>query len=144
MDCSSQASLSIASSQGLLKLMSIESVMPSNYLILCQSLLLPTSVFPRIRIFSNESVLCIRWPEYWSFNFSISHSDEYSGLTSFWMDWFSLLVVQETLKSLPQHHSSKASILQSSAEADSGNIRHDWWKHQSSDYWKHWKHHTFD
>ena len=106
-----QASLSIANSQSLLKLMSIESVMPSNHLILCRPLFLPPSIFPSIRVFSNESVLRIRWPKYWNFNFSISSSNEYSGLISFRMDWLDLLVVQETLKSLLQHHSSKASIL---------------------------------
>ena len=106
-----QASLSIANSQSLLKLMSIELVMPSNHLILCRPLLL-LSIFPSIRVFSNESVLCIRWPKYCSFNFSISPSNEYSGLTSFRMDWLDILEVQETLKSLLQHHSSKTSILQ--------------------------------
>ena len=106
-----QASLSITNFQSLLKLMSIESVMPSNHLILCHPLLLPPSVFPSIRVFSNESVLCIRWPKYWSFSFSISPSNEYSGLISFRIDWFDLLAVQVTLKSLLQHHSSKASIL---------------------------------
>ena len=95
--------------------MSIESVVPSNYLILYCPLLLLTSLFPRIRAFSNESVLCIRWPKYWSFSFSISPSNEYSGLISFRIDWFDLLAVQGTLKSLIQHHSSKASILQCSA-----------------------------
>jgi len=110
-----QASLSITNSQSLLKLMSIESVMPSNHLILCCPLLLPPSIFPRIRVFSNESVLRIRWPKYWSFNFNISPSNEYSGLISFRMDWLDLLAVQRTLKSLLQHHSSKASILQHSA-----------------------------
>ena len=105
-----QASLSITNSQSLFKLMSIESVMPSNHLILCCPLLLPPSIFPSIRALSNESVLQIRWPEYWSFSFSISPSNEYSGLISFRMDWFDL-AVQGTLKSLPQHHSSKASIL---------------------------------
>ena len=105
-----QASLSITSSQSLLKLMSIESVMPSNHLILCLPLLLP-SIFPSIRVFSNESVLLIRWPKYWSFNFSISPSNEYSGLISFRMDWLDLLPVQRILKNLIQHHSSKASIL---------------------------------
>ena len=110
-----QASPSIASSWSLLKLMSIESVMPSNYLILCCPLLLPPSIFPSIRGFSNESVLHIRWPKYWSFSFSISPSNEYSGLISFRMDWFDLLAVQGTLKSLLQHHSSKASILLCSA-----------------------------
>ena len=106
-----QASLSITNSQKLLKLMSIESVMPSTYLILCCPLLLLPSIFPRIRIFSNESVLHIRWPNYWSFCFNISPSDEYSGLISFRMDWFDLLTVQGILKSL-QHHSSKASVHQ--------------------------------
>ena len=107
-----QASLSITNSRGLLKLKSIESVMPSNHFILCCPLL-PPSVFPSIRVFSNESVLCIRWPQYYSF--SISTSGEYSGLISFWMDWLDLLAVQRTLKSLLQHHSSKASILRHSA-----------------------------
>ena len=96
----------------LLKLMSIESVMASNHLILCHPLLLPPSVFPSIRVFSNESIICIRWPKYWSF--SISPSNEYSGLTSFRMVWLDLLAVQGTLKSLLQNHSSKASILQHS------------------------------
>ena len=105
-----QASLSITNSRSLLKLRSIESVMPSNYLILSRPLL-PPSIFPNIRVFSNESVLCVRWPDYWSFSFSISPSSEYSGLISCRMDWFDLLVVQRTLKSLLQHHSSKASIL---------------------------------
>ena len=94
--------------------LSIESVMPSSCLILCCPLLLPTSIFPSIRVFSNESVLCIRWPKYWSFSFNISPSDEYSGLISFRMDWLDLLEVQGTLKSLLQHHSSKASILRHS------------------------------
>ena len=107
-----QASLSITNSQSLPKLMSITSVIPSNHLILCPPLLLPPSIFPSIRVFSNESVLHIRWPKYWSFSFSISPSNEYSGLTSFRMDWLDLLAVQGTLKSLLQHHSSKASILQ--------------------------------
>ena len=109
-----QASLSITNSWSLLRLMSIESVMPSNHLILCCHLLLPPSIFPSIRVFSNESVLCIRWPKYWSFSFSISPSNEYSGLISFRMDWLDL-AVQGTLKSLLQHHSSKASILHHSA-----------------------------
>ena len=104
-----QASLSITNSQSLLKLMSIESVMPSNHLILCCPLLLPPSIFPSIRVFSNESVLRIRWPKYWSFSFSISPFNEYSGLVSFRMDWFNLLA--GILKSLLQHHSSKASNL---------------------------------
>ena len=105
-----QASLSITNSQSLLKLMSIDSVMPSNYLILCRPLLLLPSIFPSIRICSYESVLHIRWPQYWSFSFSISPSNEYSGLISFRMDWLDLLAVQGALKSLLQHHSSKASI----------------------------------
>ena len=109
-----QASLSITNSQSLLKLMSVESVMPSNHLILCRPLLLLPSIFPGIRVFSSESVL-IRWPNYWSFRFSISPSKEYSGLISFRMDWFGLLAVQEILKSLVQYHSSKASILRCSA-----------------------------
>ena len=106
-----QASLSIANSWSLLKLMSIESVMPSNHLIFCHPLLLLPSFFPSIRVFSKESVLHIRWPKYWSFSFSISPFSEYSGLISFRMDWLDLLAVQGTLKSLLQHHSSKASIL---------------------------------
>ena len=110
-----QASLSITNSWGLLKHMSIESVMPSNHLILYHPLLLPPSIFPSIRVFSSESVLCIRWPKYWSFSISISPSNEYSGLISFRIDWLDLLVVQRTLKSLLQHHSSKASILWCSA-----------------------------
>ena len=105
-----QASLSIINSRSLPKLMSIESVMPYNHLILCYLLLLPTSIFPSIRVFSNESALCIRWPKYWSFSFSISPPNEYSGLISFRIDWFNLLAVQGTLKSLCQHHSSKATI----------------------------------
>ena len=110
-----QASLSITNSWNLPKLMSIESVMPSNHLILCHPLLLPPSIFPSIRVSSNESVLCIRWPKYLSFSFSISPSNEYSGLISFRMDWLNLLAVQGTLKRLLQHHSSKAAILQHSA-----------------------------
>ena len=106
-----QASLSTSNSQSLLKLMSIESVMPSNHLILCHPLLLPPSILPSIRVFSSESVLHIRWPKYWSFSFSISPSNEYSGLISFRMDWLGLLAVQGTFKNLLQHHSSKASIL---------------------------------
>ena len=106
-----QASLSITSSRSLLKFMSIESVMTSNHLILCHPLLLPPSIFPSIRVFSNESVLCFRWPKYWSFSFSISPSNEHSGLISFRMDWLDLLAAQGTLKSLLQHHSSKASTL---------------------------------
>ena len=107
------ASISITNSQSLLKLMSIESVMPSNHLILCRPLPLLPSIFPSIRVFSEESVLRIRWPKCWSFSFSISLSNEYSGLISFRMDWLDLLTVQGTLKSLLQHHSSKVSILNS-------------------------------
>ena len=110
MDYSTPGSLSITNSQSLLKLMSIKSVMPSNRLILCHPLLLPPSVFPSIRIFSNESVLPIRWPEDWSIIFSISPSNEYLGLISLKIDWFDLLAVKGALKSLLQHHSSKASI----------------------------------
>ena len=110
-----QASLSITNSQSLLKLMSIESVMPSNHLILCRPLLLPPSIFPRIRVFSNESALRIRWPRCWSFSFNISPSNEYSGLISFRTEWLYLLTVQGTLKGLLQHHSSKASVLWCSA-----------------------------
>ena len=110
-----QASLSITNTRSLLKLISIESVMPSNHLILCLPLLLLPSIFPRIRVFSNESVLHIRWPKYWSFSFNISPSNEYSGLISFRIDWLDLLEVQGILRSLLQHHSSKASILQHSA-----------------------------
>ena len=109
-----QASLSITNSQSLLKLMSIELVMPSNHLILCHPLLLLPSIFPSIRVFSNESVLCIRWPKYWSFSFSTSPSNEHSRLISFRIDWLDLLAVQGTLKSLLQHHSSKASVLRCS------------------------------
>ena len=110
-----QASLSITNSQSLLKPISIESVMPSNHLVLCHLLLLLPSIFPSIRVFSKESVLHIRWPKYWSFSFSTSASSEYPGLISFRMDWLDLLAVQGTLKSLLQHHSSKASILQCAA-----------------------------
>ena len=109
-----QASLSITNFWSLLKPMSIESVMPSNHLILCRPLFLPPSIFPSLRIFSNESFLHIRWPKCWSFSFSISPSNEYSGLISFRIDWFDLLTVQGTLKSLLQHHSSKASVLRCS------------------------------
>ena len=110
-----QASLPIINSQNLPKLMSIESVMPSNHLILCHPLLLLPSIFSSIRVFSKESVLCMRWPKYWSFSFSISPSDEYSGLISFRIDWFDLLAVQGTLRSILQHHHSKVSILWHSA-----------------------------
>ena len=106
-----QASLSITNSWSMLKLMSIELMMPFNHLILCHPLLLPPSVFPSIRVFSDESVLRIRWPKYWSLSFSTSLSNEYPGLISFRMNWLDLLAVQGTLKSLLQHHSSKTSIL---------------------------------
>ena len=110
-----QASLSITNSQSLLKCTSIESVMPSNHLILCHPLLLLPLIFPSIRVFSNESVLRIKWPKYWSFSFNIRPSNEYSELITFRMDWLDLLAVQQTLKSLLQHHNSKALILQHSA-----------------------------
>ena len=110
-----QASLSITNSWSLLKPISIESVIPSNHLILCHPLLLPPSIFPSVRVFSNELTLRIRWPKYWSFSFNISPSNEYSGLISFRMDWLDLLAVQGALKNLLQHHSSKASILRCSA-----------------------------
>ena len=131
-----QASLSITKSRSLLKLMSIELVMPSDHRILCSPLLLLISIFPSIRVFSNESVLGIRWPKYWSFSFSISPSNEYSGLISFRMDWLDLLAVQGTLKSLFQHHSSKASILRCSAFFYSPALTsiHDYWKNQGFDY----------
>ena len=105
---SRQASLSITNSQSLLRLMSIESVIPSNHLIFCRPLVLPPSIFPNIRVFSNESVFCIRWPKYWSFSFSISPSNEHSGLMSFRMDWLDLLALQGTLKNLLEHHSREA------------------------------------
>ena len=129
-----QASLSITNSQSQLKLMSIELVMPSNHLILWHPLLLLPSIFPSIRVFSNESVLHIRWPKYWSFSFSISPSSEYSGLISFKIDWFDL-VVQGTLKSLLQHHSSKASILWHSAFFIVPTLTsiYDYWKNHSFD-----------
>ena len=110
-----QASLSITISRSSLKLTSIESVMPSSHHILCRRLLLLPVILPRIRVFSSESTLCMRWPKYWSFSFNISPSNEHPGLISFRMDWLDLLAVQGTLKSLPQHHSSKASILRHSA-----------------------------
>ena len=133
-----QASLSITNSQSLLKLpelnklMSIESVMSSNHLILCCP---PAFNHSRIRVFSNESVLCIRWPKYWSFSFSISPSNEYSGLISFRIDWFNL-AIQGTLKSLPQHHSLKASVLQCSSffMVQHCTSVHDYWKNHSFDY----------
>ena len=119
-----QTSQSIASSQSLLTLMSTESVMPSNHLIFCCPLLLLPSIFPSIRVFSSESVLRIRWPKHWSFSFSISHSNEYSALISFRMDWLDLPAVQGTLKSLLQHHSSKASSLWRSAFSQSNSHIH--------------------
>ena len=127
-----QASLSITNSQGLPKLMSSEWVMPSNHLILYHPLLLLLSIFPSIRVFSNESVLYLRWPKYWSFSFSISPSNEHPGLISFRMDWLDLLVVQGTLKSLLQHHSSKASILWHSAFFIV-QLSHPYWKNHSFD-----------
>ena len=127
-----QASLSITNSGSLLKLMSIESVMPSNHLILCCPLLFLPSIFPSIRLFSNESFLRIRWPKYWNFSFSISPSNEHPGLISFRMDWLDLLAVQGTLKSLLQHHSSKASILRHLAFF-TVQLSHDYWKNHSFD-----------
>ena len=130
MDCGIQASLSFIILQSLLKLMSTESVMPSNHIILCHPPLLLPSIFPSIRVFSSELALCIRWPKYWSFSFSISPSNEYSGMISFRMDWLDLLAVQGTLKSLFQHHSLKASILQCSAFLIVPTLT------SISDYWK--------
>ena len=120
-----QASLSITNSRSLLRLMSIRSLMPSNHLILCCPLVLLPSIFPSIRVFSGESALRIRWPKYWSFSFNISPSNEHSGLIFFRMDWLDLLTVQGTLKSLLQHYSSKASILQCSALCSNSHI-HTW------------------
>ena len=130
-----QASLSITNSQNLPKLMSFELVIPSNHLILHRPLLLLPSIFPSIWVFSNESVLCIRWQKYWSFSFNISPSNEYSGLISFRMDWLDLLAVPGTLKSLLQHHSSKASILRRSAFFIIPILTstHDHWKNHSLD-----------
>ena len=129
-----QASLTITNSRSLLKLKSISSVMPSNHLILCHPLPLLPSVFPSIRVFSGESILCIKWPKYWSFSFSISPSSEYSGLISFRIEWFDLLAVQEILKSLPQHN-LKASILWHSAFfIVQLTSKHDYWKNHSFDY----------
>ena len=129
-----QASLSIINAQSLLKVISIELVMLFNHLILCHPLLLLPLIFPCIRVSSSESVFCIRWSKYWSFSFSISPSNEYSGLISFRMDWLDLLAVQRTLKSLLQHHNSKASILQCSAFfiVELTSI-HDYWKNQNFD-----------
>ena len=128
-----QASLSITNSQSLLKLKSIELVMPSYHLILCHPLFLPPLIIPRIRVFSSQSVLCIRCPMYWSFSFSISPSNDYSGLISFMMDWLDRHAVQGTLKNLLQHHSSKASILQCSAFFIVQLSVHDYWKNNSFD-----------
>ena len=130
-----QASLSINNSWSLLKLMSIKLVMPSNHLILCRPLLLLPSILPSIRVFSNESVLHTTWPKYWSFSFSISTSNEYSGLISFRMDWLGLLAVQETLKSLLQHHSSKkpSSLIFSFLYGPALTSIHDYWKNHSLD-----------
>ena len=129
-----QASLSVTNSRSLLKLMSIKLVIPSNHLILCHPLLLLPSIFPSITVFSNESFLHIRWPKYWNFSFSISPSNEYSGLISFRTDWLDLLAGQGILKSLLQHHSSKASILRCSAFliVQLTSI-HDFWKNHSFD-----------
>ena len=126
---------SITNCQSLLKLMFIDSVIPSSHLILCCPLLLLPSIFPRIRVFSSETVLCIRWPKYWRFSFSISPSNEYSGLGSFRMDWLNLLAVQGTLKGLLPHHSSKASILQRSAFLYGPTLTsiHDSWINHSFD-----------
>ena len=129
-----QASLSITNSWSLLKLMSIESVMSSNHLILCHPLLLLPSIFPSIRVFSNESALRIRWPKYWSFSFNISPSNEHPGLISFRMDWLDLLAVQGTLKSLLQHYSSKSSTLPQSA----------FFTVQLTSIHDHWKNHGLD
>ena len=136
MDYSTPGFLSITSSRSLLKRITVESVMPSNHLTLCCPLLLLPYIFPSIRVFSNESVLRIRWPEYWSFSFSISPSNEYSGLISFSFDWLELLSVQGTLKSLLQNHSSKASILRCSAFfiVQLSISKHDYLKNHSFDY----------
>ena len=137
-----QAPLSITNSQSLLKLMSIEPVMPFNHLILCHPLLLP-SILPNIRVFSNESLLHIRWPKYWSVSFSISPSNEYSALISFRMDWLDLLAVQGTLKSLLQHHSSKASILWHSAFFIV-QLSHPYMRCENLLPPYYWKNHSFD
>ena len=129
-----RTSLSITNSQSSLKLMSIEAVMPSNHLILCRTLLLLPSIFPSIRVFSNEPVLHIRWPKYWSFSFSISPSNEYSGLISFAIDLFDLLAVQGILKNLLQHHHSKSSILRCSA----------FFMVQLTSIYDYWKDYSFD
>ena len=130
-----QASLSITNSQSLFKLMSVELVIPSNHLILCRLLLFPSSIFTSIRIFSNESVLCIRWPKCWSFSFNISPSNEYSGLISFKMEWLDLLAVQGTLKSLLRHHSLKSINFSALSFLYSPTLMstHDYWKNHSFD-----------
>ena len=135
MDCSTPVPQSITNSWSLLKLTSVESVMPSNHLILCHPHLLLPSIFPSIRVFSNESVLHIRWPRYWSFSFNISPSSEYSRLISFRMDWLDLLAVQGTLKSLLQHHISKASnsLVLSFLYSPTLTRIHDYWKNHSFD-----------
>ena len=135
MDCSMPGFPVITNSRGLLKLMSIKLVTPSNHLVPCCALLLLPSIFPSIRVFANESALHIRWPKYWSFSFSISPSNEYSGLISFKIDWFDLLAVQGTLKSLLQHHSLKLSILQCSAFFYGPTLTsiHDYWKNHGFD-----------
>jgi len=138
---SCQDPLSITESRSLLKLMSTESLMPSNHLILGHPLLFLPSIFPSIRVFSNESALHIRWPKYWSFSFSISPSNEYSGLISFRMDWLNLLAVQGTLESLLQHHSSKASILWCSAFFIL-QISHPYYKPSHPNHY--WKNHSLD
>ena len=128
-----QASLSITNSQSLLKLMFISSVMPYNHLILCHPLLLLSSIFSSIQVFSSESVLCIRWPKYWSFSFSISPFDEYSGLISFRMDWLNLLEVQGTLKGLLQHHKSINSLALNFLWSPTITSIHDYWRSHSFD-----------
>ena len=128
-----QISLSIMNSQSSLKLISVESVMPSNHLILYHPLLLLPSIFPSVRVFSNELALRIRWPKYWSFSLSINTFNEYSGLISFRMDWLDLLAVQGTLRSLLQHHSSKASVLLHSLYSPTLTSMHDYWKNHSCD-----------
>ena len=130
-----QASLPITNSRSLLKLMSVESMMPLNHLILCRPLLLPPSIFPSIRVFFNESALCIKWPKYWSFSFNISPSNEFSGLISFRIDWSDLLAVQGTLKSLLQHHNSSiSSSVLSLLYGPTLTSVHDYWKNYSFDY----------
>ena len=130
-----QASLSVTNFRSLTKLMSIESVMPSNHLILCHPLLLPPSVFPSIRVYSSESVLCIRWPKYWSFSFSISPSNEYSGLISFRIDWFALLAVQGTIQesSPTPQFKSISSLLLSFFYCPTLTLIHDYWKNHGFD-----------